>query len=659
MARNVKWTIYVSLMLIPFMCFAASDIDRKTANNGNLILEDIPEIPQSIIDDLNRYQNTRSADFEAWARNSQSLYITTRFGDVSQIHRIDTPGGARHQLTFFKEPIGAVTRQKTGDLIAFTMDVGGSENAQIFIFDSANGESRLISDGESRNGSLLWSPQGDQLAYHSTRRNGASNDIWITPIDKPDKAKLVWAAPDGSSWTPADWSEEELFLLVQQYVSVSDSRIHLLNLKTGKSTALRGSEKEPSLNRAIGFNYQDNGFFFLSDAESEFAQLFFSKLDGTEKKVLTADIQWDIQSVRLSVDGKRGAFVVNEGGVNRLYLFDPKSFKYQEVSGLPIGLIGGFEFSPDNKHLALTMNTAKTPSDTFVLSLKSSAIKHGRLQRWTYSEIGGLNTDSFVEPQLIKYPTFDQVNGKARQIPAYLYKPRSKGPHPVVLMIHGGPEGQYRPGFNSAIQFWASKLGIAVIAPNVRGSTGYGREYVRLDNGLKREDSVKDIGALLDWIKTQSDLDAERVAVYGGSYGGYMVLASAVHYSDRLTAAIDVVGISNFVSFLQNTKDYRRDLRRVEYGDERDPEMRAFLEKISPNNNVDKIIIPMLIVQGQNDPRVPVTESAQMVHALRGKGRSVWYMNALNEGHGYIKKENRDVYQQIVSLFLQKYLIAN
>jgi dipeptidyl aminopeptidase/acylaminoacyl peptidase len=239
-----------------------------------------------------------------------------------------------------------------------------------------------------------------------------------------------------------------------------------------------------------------------------------------------------------------------------------------------------------------------------------------------------------------------------------VYRPEGAGPYPVIIDIHGGPEGQARPSFSSTYQMWLDRLGAAVIRPNVRGSAGYGKHYMSLDNGFKREDSVKDIGTLLDWIATQPDLDENRVAVFGGSYGGYMVLASAVHFSDRLAAAVDVVGISNFVTFLENTQAYRRDSRRAEYGDERDPAMREHLQKISPLTNVEKINVPMLVVQGQNDPRVPVTEAIQIVDALREHGQPVWYMNALNEGHGYARKENRDVYQQATVMFLQKYLVG-
>jgi dipeptidyl aminopeptidase/acylaminoacyl peptidase len=238
-----------------------------------------------------------------------------------------------------------------------------------------------------------------------------------------------------------------------------------------------------------------------------------------------------------------------------------------------------------------------------------------------------------------------------------VYRPAGDGPHPVIIYIHGGPEGQYRPTFSSAFQMWLAELGAAVIAPNIRGSTGYDSEYLSLDNGYQREDAVKDIGALLDWIASQTDLDESRVAVYGGSYGGYMVLASAVHYGERLKAGVDVVGISNFVTFLESTEEYRRELRRREYGDERDPEMRAFLERISPLNNVDRIELPLLVVQGQNDPRVPVSESEQIVTALRLRGRPVWYIKALNEGHGYDRKENQDILQQAVVLFLKRYLL--
>lgn len=391
----------------------------------------------------------------------------------------------------------------------------------------------------------------------------------------------------------------------------------------------------------------------------DFQQMAWQSLkEGSEPVILTGDIPWHVEGGAISKDRTRGVFSVNVEGMSQIYLLDMLSREFARVNVIPTGLAGGMEFSPDGSKLGLTLNTSKTPSDSFVLDLGEGALEYGDLTRWTFSEVGGLDTESFIEPELVHYPTFDSDSGGPENIPAWIYKPAGQGPHPVIIAIHGGPEGQARPSFSSTYQMWLNKLGAAVIRPNVRGSDGYGKYYMSLDNGFKREDSVRDIGALLDWIATQPDLDQDRVAVFGGSYGGYMVLASSVHYSDRLKAAVDVVGISNFVTFLENTQDYRRDLRRAEYGDEREPAMRKYLQSISPLTHVDKIKVPMMVVQGQNDPRVPVTEAIQVVEALRAQGQPVWYMNALNEGHGYRKKENRDVYQQASIMFLQKYLVG-
>jgi dipeptidyl aminopeptidase/acylaminoacyl peptidase len=396
----------------------------------------------------------------------------------------------------------------------------------------------------------------------------------------------------------------------------------------------------------------------VTSEDSEFERLGWQPLvPDAEIEIVTADIRWNISSAQISHDRRRIAFMANENGRSSVYLLDTRTREYRKVDNIPVGIAYGLSFSPDDDRLSITLNTPSTPSDTFVLALEREPLEYGELVRWTDSEVGGLDTSAFRQPELISFKTFDEVDGKPRRIPAWLYKPAGEGPFPVVVSIHGGPESQSRPTFSSTYQMWMKTLGVAIVVPNVRGSNGYGKTYLGLDNGFRREDSVRDIGALLDWIGTQPELDSERIAVFGGSYGGYMVLASAVHFSDRLKAAVEIVGISSFVTFLENTQDYRRDLRRVEYGDERDPEMRAHLQKISPLNNVDKIDVPLFVIQGENDPRVPVTESAQMVAALREQGNTVWYMNALNEGHGYRKKENYDLYQQATVLFLRQNLI--
>ncbi len=645
--------LMITTLLAATTAAAPADVERRTLNDGNLILEDIPEIPARIVGDLNRYQNVRAASFLAWSEDGESVYISTRFGEVEQIHRVDMPGGAREQLTFFDEPVSQVSRAPRHERLVFAMDAGGSEFTQLFTFDPVRSEAVMLTDGESRNGNLVWDRAGERIAYQSTRRDGAANDLWLMDPDEPEAAQLILAASDGSWWGPIDFDAAGERLLVLNYVSITDSRIEVLDLSSGERTRHAGDGDSPSTNFAVGFDRDGGGFWFITDRGGDFRQLAWQSLaPGSEPVMVTADIPWDVEEMVLSEDRRRGVFSVNEDGLSRVYLIDTETRRFRPVTGIPTGLAGDFRFSPDGRRLAMTLNTPKTPSDTFVLELGRKPLEHGALTRWTFSEVGGLDTERFVEPELIRYESFDGLS-----VPAWVYRPAGEGPFPVVVSIHGGPEAQARPAFSNTYQMWLAKLGVAVVVPNVRGSSGYGRRYLQLDNGFRREDSVRDIGALLDWIAARPDLDQERVAVFGGSYGGYMVLASAVHYSDRLRAAVDIVGISNFVTFLENTEDYRRDLRRVEYGDERDPAMRAHLEKISPLNNVQKIAVPMLVVQGQNDPRVPVTEAEQIVAALRDRGQPVWYMNALNEGHGYRKKENRDAYQQAVVLFFERHLL--
>ena len=656
-ARNNAVPVSLICLVILTTSLFCSDLNaevmERTVNNGNLVMQDVPEIPDAVVLDLVRYQNVRSAGFLAFSADGQSVYVRTRFGDVPQIHVVSSAGGRRTQLTFFNEPMGSVSRQPNGHRLMFTMDAGGSEFSQIFLFDPASGDAVMLTDGQSRNGAIEWDRRGEFFAFQSTRRNGRSNDVWMMEVDHPESATMIFESPDGTWWGPGGFDSEGQLSLIQNYVSVVDSRVHLLDLATGESKRLVGGDESTSVNLSAGFDQSGEGFFFITDRGGEFSQLAWALIsDPDDVKIITSGINWDVEVMVLSDDKSRGAFVVNVGGIDEVYLIDTSSHAYVKVDSLPTGLVGKMDFSPDGRQLAMTLNTYNTPSDTFVLSLGREPLEALELNRWTYSEIGGLNTQAFVMPELIHYKTFDN-----RLIPAFVYKPRGKGPFPVVVSIHGGPEGQALPGFSSTYQMWLAKLGAAVVVPNVRGSSGYGKSYLQLDNGFRREDSVKDIGALLDWIAAEADLDEDRVAVYGGSYGGYMVLASAVLYSDRLRAAVDVVGISNFVTFLENTQDYRRDLRRAEYGDERIPAMRQYLEAISPLNNVEKIKIPMLVVQGQNDPRVPVTESIQLVKALRAQGQQVWYMNGLNEGHGFRKKENRDVYQQVVMMFLRKYLL--
>ena len=655
--RSVFIGVYLLLLTSNSM---AVDVQRSTANDGQLIMEGIPPIPASLPQTLSRYQNIRSASFSAWSNDSKGIFVKTRFGHVDQLHRVDQPGGARYQLTFGEEPVGEVRRQPNGKLLALTRDKGGDEFDQVYLLNPDNGLIRLMSDGHALNNRMAWDRRGQNLAYRSTRRNGRSSDIWIKKTNSSEPATIALATEDGTLWKPVDFSRDGKRLLIQQFVSVADSRVFVKDLPTGELRLLAGDAENPSSNIATGFDRQGNHVLFVTNQREGAAELAKVTLDEMPvMSFVSSRSNWDITQFVLSPDRRRGAFIANEGGISRLYLFDPERMALKLASKIPIGLIAGLNFSPDSKKLGMTLNSARNPSDAFVLDLGRKPLSAGKLTRWTYSEVGGLNTDNFSTPIPVQFPSPLEGQDKSLSIAAFIYKPPGDGPFPVIIHVHGGPENQFRPRFNSDFQMWIDQLGVAVIAPNIRGSLGYGSHFMTLDDGYNREAAVKDIGALLDWIKLQPQLDENRVAIFGASYGGYIALASAVHYSDRLRAAVDRVGISNFVTFLENTQDYRRELRRFEYGDERDPEMRAFLQDISPLNNVDKIKIPLFVQQGRNDPIVPMSESEQMVSALRERGQTVWYMNALNEGHGYDKKENRDLYQQATFLFLQKFLLGD
>jgi len=637
------------ILLLVATAFTSAEVNRKEI--GNLVIENIPEIPASLQERLEQYQNVRSAGFAGWANDSKGVYILTRFSETAQVHFVGQPGGARRQLTFYKEPIaGIAVRPSKERGFLFSKDIGGNEQYQIYYFDEENGNVRMLSNGKSRYGSYQWSPDGEKFAYTSNERNNRDFDIYIYEF-KSGKSQMVFEAK--GQWSFLDFSSDGKQALIYNYISINESSVYLLDLSTKKYEKLVEYNEKVAMGDAA-FSKDGKGVFFLSNYGSEFKKLFYVDLKTKKITPITDAIDWDVEGITISKDGANLAFSVNANGSSKVYIMNTKTFKYSEPKNLPKGEIGGFAFSPDSKKFAFTMNSSFSPGDVFVYSLKDQ-----KAEQWTFSEVGGLNTSKFIEPVLIQYPTFDSVAGKPRMIPAYYYKPKGNGPFPVVINFHGGPEGQFRPGFASYFQFLLNELGVAVIAPNVRGSEGYGKTFLDLDNGFLRENSVKDGGALLDWIAKQPELDAKRICVYGGSYGGYMVLAMMTHYNERLAAGIDVVGISNFVTFLENTSEYRRDLRRVEYGDERNPEMRQFLEKISPLNNAHKISKPLFVIQGLNDPRVPTSEAEQIVAKVRQNGGDVWYLLAKDEGHGFRKKSNRDYYNAAVALFLKEVFRLN
>jgi dipeptidyl aminopeptidase/acylaminoacyl peptidase len=618
--------------------------------SDNLVVENIPPISSSIVAEVKNYTESRGASIADWHPLKNEMIISTRFANSNQLHYVKMAGGARTQITFFDEPVGGATFQpKLGNYFLFTKDIGGNEFSQIFRYDISTKKVTMLTDGKkSQNGGIHWNEAGNQIVYASTKRNGQDRDIYKMDPLNPGSESLL-AENVGGGWGISDWSADESKLLLQEYLSVNESRLYLLELKTGVKTRLIPEKDERTTYSGVCFTKDGKGVFMISNKEGEFNRLAYLELSTKKVTYLSNAIPWNIESASLSPDGSKLAFVSNENGMSKLYLLEVATQKYQPVSGIPSGLIEGYNWTANSKSMGLTLSTFNASSDVFEYVLATK-----KLIRWTESELGGMDISGMQEPELITWNSFD-----GKQISGYLYKASSKfeGKRPVIISIHGGPEGQSRPGFQGRLNYYLNELGISIIYPNVRGSTGYGKTFVDLDNGYNREESVVDIGALLDWISKQSGLDKDRVMVMGGSYGGYMSLAVSVLYADKIRCAIDVVGISNFNTFLKNTEAYRRDLRRVEYGDERDPKMAEFFEKISPLNNANQIKKPLFIVQGGNDPRVPASEAVQMKDKIKENGGTVWFLMAKDEGHGFRKKSNIDYQFYATIEFIKKYLI--
>lgn len=673
MKYSIRLATILAGLLAPLVTSFAAAPAR--IEQGNLIFDGIPVEALSAEADLALALESRSAAFADWLADG-TMVISTRFGNTAQLHRVRAPLHMREQFTFHSEPVtGAIAHPYDANRLLYLKDNGGDERMQIWLRDLPSGQDRLLTDGRSRHGQPVFARDGRRIAFHGNARDGASNDLYLLDIDAPAAPQLLLAGGADALYVQ-DWSLDDRQVAVVRYRSINDSELFLLDVNTGEQVRVDpAAVASPASSNARGrngngstatvsvaqarFAHDGRGLLFIGDRGGEFLGLHYYDVYTREIRSLTPGTNWDVERFELSRDGRFVAYTRNEAGIDRLVLHDLGLKADVLLPALPAGaVISRIDFDPDSQRLAVSMHTAQSPEDVFVYSLDTTAgagvLPQVTLARWTQSETGPLDPARFAMAQLVQFPTWDTVNGQPRLIPAFVYRPRTPGPHPVLIDIHGGPESQHRPGWSSFRQYLVSELGFAVVAPNVRGSSGYGRSFLKLDDGMLREDSVRDIGALLVWIGLQGDLDRSRVVVAGGSYGGYMALASLVHYGDRLAGGINTVGISNFVTFLTNTADYRRELRRAEYGDERDPRMRAHLQAISPLTNAAAIRKPLLIVQGLNDPRVPASESEQMMAMVRARGGEVWYLAARDEGHGFRKKANSDAYRATMVAFLRK-----
>jgi dipeptidyl aminopeptidase/acylaminoacyl peptidase len=612
-----------------------------------MLADGVPPIPHALVADTRPYLEYRTAGFVGWNPVDRAMLITTRFGNVAQLHRVAAPGSARQQITFEEEPIFSGTWSPDGTILLLEKDAGGNEVAQIYALDS--GRLTMLTDGKSRHALGPWSDDGHFVAYGSNQRTGVYNDIYIMDPRDPKSAQLVLST-DSGGWAAIDFAPNGRDLLVFNYISATDSQLHIINVET---KAIRQVTRDATPVAYGNLQFAPDGRLWVSsDKDSDVQRLGVLDIDTGLFTPMIDGGRWDISSFDIARDGKTIAYVVNEAGFSRLYLYDIATGAKRAVPGLPAGEIGsGLKFAPWGE-LGFTVYSNQSAGDAFSLDIATL-----KVTRWTESETGGLDPADNVQPELVEIKSFD-----GEPISGLLYRPdprRHPGKRPLIMSIHGGPEGQATAGFLGRNNYLINELGIALFYPNVRGSTGFGKRFVALDNGpFRREDSVKDIGAFLDRLSKYPTLDAKRFGVTGGSYGGYMCYASAIRYGRRFNAANCIVAISNFVTFLEKTEEYRRDLRRVEYGDERNPTLRAKLEEISPLTQVDRLKLPLLVVTGANDPRVPASEADQIIDAVRSRGGTAWHLLARNEGHGFRRKENADFLFWTTLAFWQKHLLG-
>lgn len=614
--------------------------EPESDTEPGLELDGVEQTPERVAKALEPYLKLRRTRLQTLGGDASWIVYITRKDQTAQAYRLNTPEGDPIQITHGQEPVAQIAGvPRTFDQWVYRVDANGTENYQILRLDRDRSP-RLISDGVSRYGPFGWAPNGEKMAFTNNRRNGADMDIYVADGIHASSEKMVMAGK--GAWSVSSWSPDGERLLLRQYLSFARSAMYVLDLPTGRRTQVTSDTAAHFRGRFV-----DNSTAFItSDREGEFVDLWRVNLATGAWTNVSPAVPWNIEEIAVASDGNSIVYTINEDGLSTVMMLDLDAATTRRVQGIPLGIVRDLRLTRSKGHLAFTLDQPTMPGSVYTFDLNTS-----QLTPWTAQTLANDMVRPAKAPELVKIQSFDSI-----AIPAWVYRPEGKGPHPVVLWIHGGPEQQYVPSYNPLIHYLVQEAGIAIIAPNIRGSNGYGKTYLTLDDGMKRLDAIRDVGAVLDWIEDDPNLDSRRVGIYGGSYGGYVVLASLVMYPERFSAGVDLVGVSNFVTFLEATSPYRRNQRRVEYGDERDPAMRDFMQKTAPVNNAEKIRAPLFVAHGANDPRVPIEEARQIVEAVRDNGNEAWLMVAHDEGHGFRKRRNRDAFYEAMVTFLQKHL---
>ncbi|MDX6578367.1 MAG: hypothetical protein QOE96_4320 [Blastocatellia bacterium] len=644
--QRKRWGALVVACLVVCLVFK-STLAQGSADSGES--DALPKVPASLVREVGPYTRMSAFGLAGWHPSKRELWAKAITPSSSAISGVTEPGDSPQPHTLIPSNVYDVYYSPQETSLVYVKDTDGNEVFQLYAFDPGRNKSTLISDGKSRNTEPVWSNKGDRVVYSSNRRNRTDIDLYVVSPSDPTTTRLLAEAEGGGYLKVFDWSPDDRQTVFYNWLSTNESYLYVVDVASGKKTLLIPKDGTEKVSYDFAqFSGDGKGIYLTTDRDSEFLRLAYMDLATRKVTYLSDNIKWNIELFSISPDRKTLAFVSNEDGVSRLHFLDTSTNKSSDLSWPGMGVISNLRWHNNGTDLAFVFSSARSVWDIYSVDTRT-----GKVTRWLRGSSNGIDVDKFAEPELIHWKSFDN-----REISGLLYRPPAKftGKRPVIIDIHGGPDNQARPEFNGPDNYFVTELGIAKIYPNVRGSTGYGKSFLRLDDGYKREDAVRDIGALLDWIKAQPNLDADRVMITGGSYGGYVALSVAANYSDRIRAAQSLSGPSNIATFLEHTEDWLRDRWREEYGDERDPKMRAYLDRIAPLTNAQNIKKPLMIVQGENDARVRATEADQIVKAARKTGAPVWYLFAKNEGHDFTQSTlDLQLYETV--MFVNQFLL--
>ena len=589
--------------------------------------------------DLERYLNVRSAYGASLGPEGTVAFLMNTTG-TPQLWTLDEPGVWPKQRTFYDERVTFCTWSPERRELAFGMDEGGDEFTQLFRLDAGTGEVHpLTATPDAIHYWGGWSHDGDRIAFAANRRDESVFDVYVQGRDEQgDDARLVY---EGDAWLSAvGWSPDDTRLLLSESRSSFDQDLYMLDVETGNRTHLTPGENAARYT-SPSWGPDGDGVYCCTDHESDTLELVRIDCDTLETATVESGGQWNLDGIALDDETGRFVYSRNVDGYTELTvgeLTGPTAYETVPAPVLPDGVAGGVSFAPDADAVAFSASGRTTNTNVYVTEFGGSDA-----EQWTRAATAGIPPETFRAPELVHYESFD-----GREIPAYVTLPADapEGETPVVVDIHGGPESQRRPSFSGLTQYLLSR-GYALFEPNVRGSTGYGRAYTHLDDVEKRMDSVRDLRAGAEWLTDHPAVDPDRLVAWGGSYGGFMVLSALTEYPDLWAAGVDVVGIANFVTFLENTGSWRQEHREAEYGSLE--EDREFLEAISPMNSADNIAAPLFVLHGENDPRVPVGEAEQIAEEVAAQGVPVEKMIFEDEGHGLSKLANKiEAYTAVV-----------